>query len=201
MEFPTGRVVTRKAAIAHELVHMLFPNGNRFLAEGLAIYLQDEIGGNPAFPNFGRPLHRLARARLGEMACGLVHGDVTSLHDVRLSALDQIATPSALALEVGQALYGEEPRGQAFIYPIAGSFVEFLIETRGIEPFRMLYMSTPLVPMERKPGSPARWIDVYGHSLVDLELQWKTLMVTSVLDRPADDGTSQSDRGLGQTES
>ena len=60
MEFPAWRVAARRSAIAHELVHVAFPNGNRLLAEGLAIYLQAEIGGNPAFPNFGRSLHDVA---------------------------------------------------------------------------------------------------------------------------------------------
>src|SRR5262245_26238075 len=32
MEFPLWRVSTGKAAIAHELTHVFFPNGNRFLA-------------------------------------------------------------------------------------------------------------------------------------------------------------------------
>ena len=64
MEFPAWRVEARKAAIAHELVHVFYPNANRFLAEGFAVYLQDEIGGNPAFPNFGRPLHALVLERL-----------------------------------------------------------------------------------------------------------------------------------------
>ena len=131
MEFPAWRVIGRKAAIAHELVHVFFPNGNRFLAEGLAVYLQAELGGNPAFPNFGRPLHALARERLQEMVPELAHEDLRSLDQVDLAALDAIATPSPLALQVGQDFYGEEPRGQAYLYPFAGSFVGFLIETRG----------------------------------------------------------------------
>jgi hypothetical protein len=61
MEFPSRRVIAREAAIAHELIHVFFPNGNRFLAEGLAVYVQTAIGGNPAFPNFGKPLHELVR--------------------------------------------------------------------------------------------------------------------------------------------
>ncbi len=40
MEFPAWRVNAGKAAILHELAHVFFPNGNRFLAEGLAVYLQ-----------------------------------------------------------------------------------------------------------------------------------------------------------------
>ena len=58
MEFPAWKTVAGEAAITHELVHVFFPNGNRLLAEGLAVYLQAKIGGNPAFPNFGRPLHK-----------------------------------------------------------------------------------------------------------------------------------------------
>ena len=67
MEFPTARVTIGQAAITHELVHILLPNGNRLLAEGLAIYLQALIGGNPAFPNFGQPLHAVAQCALREM--------------------------------------------------------------------------------------------------------------------------------------
>jgi hypothetical protein len=131
-----------------------------------------------------------------------VNGDPTSLDDIRLSELDQIATPSPLALKVGQAFYGEEPRGQAFIYPIAGSFVEFLIETRGMEAFHMLYMSTPFVPLERMPDSPDRWIDAYGLSLADLELQWKTLMVGVSPGQAGDaEQASPTDLGHGRTES
>jgi hypothetical protein len=72
MEFPARRVLASKAAVLHELVHVFFPSGNRFLAEGLAVHLQAEIGGNPAFPNFGAPLHALAGERMRDMAGQLV---------------------------------------------------------------------------------------------------------------------------------
>jgi hypothetical protein len=181
MEFPTGRVVTRRAAIAHELIHVFFPNGNRFLAEGLAVYLQHRIGGNPAFPNFGRPLHALARDRLCEMVPEFTLGDTKSLDKIHLAELDEIATPSPLTLKVGQDFHGEEPRGQALIYPIAGSFVQFLIEIHGMKKFRALCMRTPLVPFERTPGLADRWIDIYGRHLADLEFEWKSLMVSDGL--------------------
>lgn len=178
MEFPAWRVVARKAAIAHEIVHVFYPNGNRLLAEGLAVYLQAEIGGNPAFPNFGRPLHELVRELLKEMVPGFVRGDPASLAPIRLAALDQIATPNPLTLKVGNDFYGEEPRGQAHIYPIAGSFVQFLIEAHGLETFRALYERTPLVPLQQAAGSLDRWIDAYGLSLADLGDEWKSLIAT-----------------------
>jgi hypothetical protein len=155
---------------------VLFPNGNRFLAEGLAVYLQAEVGGNPAFPNFGTPLHELARELTGRMLPERAQGDAKSLQKLRLPDLDRIATPSPLRLRVGRILHDNTPGGQAYLYPLAGSFVQFLIETHGTGRFRALYERTPLVPFERNCGSPGRWQEVYGLSLADLELQWKSLI-------------------------
>jgi hypothetical protein len=177
MEFPAWRVIAREAAIAHELAHVFFPNGNRFLAEGLAVYLQAEIGGNPAFPNFGRSLHELVREHVREMVPEFSPGDPQSLECIHLADLDKVATPGPLTLKVKQEFYGEEPRGQARIYPIAGSFIQFLIETRGMEKFHTLYLQTPLVPLVQNAGTPDRWRSMYGSSLVGLEEEWKSLIV------------------------
>jgi hypothetical protein len=176
MEFPARRVIARKAAIAHELTHIFFPNGSRFLAEGLAVYLQAEIGGNPAFPNFGRPLHELACELLQKMVPEFTPGKSNGLDKIRIAGLDEIATPAPLELEVGEDFYGEGPRGQAHLYPVAGSFIQFLIDAHGMERFRTLYMRTPLVPLQQNAGPPARWMDVYGVSLAALEAEWKTLI-------------------------
>jgi hypothetical protein len=180
MEFPAWRVMVRKAAIAHELVHVFFPNANRFLAEGLAVYLQSEIGGNPAFPNFGRPLHEAARESMLAIAPRFARGNPKGLDNTVLANLDAIATPGPLELQVGSDFYGEEPRGQARIYPIAGSFAQFLVESRGMTAFRALYLQTPLMPLQQNAGSPGRWKDIYGLSLVDLEGEWKSLISDSV---------------------
>ena len=102
MEFPAWKVVAGEAAIAHELTHVLFPNGNRLLAEGLAVYLQAKVGGNPAFPNFGTPLHELARELTHRMLPELAPGDAASLEKLRLSDLDRIATPSPPAIACRQ---------------------------------------------------------------------------------------------------
>ena len=176
MEFPAWRVTARKAAILHELVHVYFPNANRLLAEGLAIYLQAKIGGNPAFPNFGRSLHAIARRVAGELVPAFVRGDAKRLDDIRLADLDAIATPSPLELRVGRKLYGEDPHGQARIYPIAGSFVQFLVETYGMARFRALYLQSPLVAGRCDAGSRERWTLAYGLSLRQLEVAWKTFI-------------------------
>ena len=91
MEFPAWKVVAGEAAITHELVHVYFPNGNRFLAEGLAVYLQATIGGNPAFPNFGRPLHEVTRELLHTMVPEFTGANPGSAaeHPARLSGQDR----------------------------------------------------------------------------------------------------------------
>ena len=179
MEFPNSRVAAGQAAIAHELTHVYFPNANRFLAEGLALWIQAEIGSNPAFPNFGKPLHALAceilTDILPEFHLGRQNG-VDSFAPLHLSDLDMIATPSPLTLKVGPNVYGEEPRGQRVVYAIAGSFAAFLIETRGVAKFREIYMRTPLRPQFCDPGTQDRWIDVYRLSLTELETEWKSMI-------------------------
>jgi hypothetical protein len=44
--------------------------------------------------------------------------------------------------------------------------------------FRALFQRTPLIPFERNPGSPDRWIDAYGVSLAELEAQWRSKIVS-----------------------
>jgi hypothetical protein len=107
-------------------------------------------------------------------------GKPESLEKIRIADLDRIATPSPLRLRVGRYLYEDTPVGQAHIYPIAGSFVQFLVETHGTNKFQALFARTPLVPFGRDAGAHDRWIDVYGISLTDLELQWRSMIVSAL---------------------
>jgi hypothetical protein len=162
MEFPAFRVASGEASVLHELVHVYFPNANRMLAEGLAVHLQQQIGANLAYPNFGEDLHRLARS-------GLEADLNLTLQDVHLDTLAQITTPSRLMCRIRRSTVDG-----AWPYILAGSFVRFLIESHGLAKLRDLYLATPLVPLRRNEGDPGRWQDVYGVSLADLELQWKS---------------------------
>src|SRR5438105_3355781 len=56
------RVNAGEAATIHELIHVYAPNANRMLAEGLAVYGHDKLGGHSAFPNWGRNLHQFVAA-------------------------------------------------------------------------------------------------------------------------------------------
>ena len=179
MEFPAVEAVAGEAAMAHELVHVFFPNGNRMLAEGLAVYLQQALyqqqppRTNPAFPNFGEDLHLLAR----QYTCSAPQQGAISLARIDLVGFDRIATPNELRLRGGRQL-DERPGPN---YTVAGSFVRFLIENLGpsetdesrIKKFYELYLTTPLVPLERDPGKVDRWKHVYGIQLADIQDKWK----------------------------
>jgi hypothetical protein len=171
IEFPTRRVLAGQAAIVHELAHVFFPNGNRLLAEGFAIYLQALLGRNPGFPNFSQPLHEAACDWLGDVLPSFASGAFN------LASLDAIPTPNPLTLEIGGRFCGEDKEGQATLYCLAGSFVHFLIEAHGLGVFRRLYMLTPLRVRELDGGSADRWVEVYGRSLAEIEMEWKSLLV------------------------
>ena len=72
MIFGAKRVDAGEAATVHEMIHVYAPNANRFLAEGLAVYGHDLLGGPPAYPNFGKSLDDIAgRAANQELAMAL----------------------------------------------------------------------------------------------------------------------------------
>jgi hypothetical protein len=170
------RVASRSAAIMHELVHIFSPNGNRFLAEGLAVFLQASIGANPAFPNFGEPLHSIVAKLCVQNGLNSLVQSPRVLTELDLLQLAQIETPSPLTLRVGNKLFGEDRDGQTFVYSIAGSFVQFLVESRGLEEFHYLYNHSPLIPHVRSGSSQARWNEIYGNTLKELESEWKRVI-------------------------
>ena len=72
MIFGAKRVNAGEAATVHEMIHVYAPNANRFLAEGLAVYGHDLLGGPPAYPNFGKSLDDIAgRSANRELAMAL----------------------------------------------------------------------------------------------------------------------------------
>jgi hypothetical protein len=185
MQFPSVEAVAGQSAAAHELTHVFFPNGNRMLAEGLAVYMQQAyvakpgqaplpIDTNPAFPNYGDDLHLVAYQYT---SCARTFIGIR-LDQIDLVSVDRIATPNELRLRAGRLLSAlSNPN-----YVVAGSFVRFLIEnyadssetddTRMVK-FQKVYLTTPLVPLEREPGRSDRWKKTYGSPLVALQDQWK----------------------------
>ncbi|HVY56375.1 MAG TPA: hypothetical protein VHA77_00830 [Xanthobacteraceae bacterium] len=177
IEFPAWRVAAGRAAITHELVHVILPNANRLLAEGLAVHLQAELGRNPAFPNFGKSLHQVAYQVLRTVVPSFCADDPARCDIVDLAALDSIPVPNPLVLRIGETFCDASPHGQARVYPLAGSFVRYLIDVHGIERFRALYDATPLSPFVCNPGAPERWKEIFGYRLDELAIEWKRLLL------------------------
>lgn len=115
MEMPLRTVRNNTSALLHEIVHIYAPSNNRFLAEGLAVYLHTKLAGNPAFPNFGEDLRPLAARGFAGVKS--------------LEALNGVRMPGRLS-----TVMVEETA-----YTLSGSFVGFLIESYGLVSFRGLY--------------------------------------------------------------
>jgi hypothetical protein len=127
IEMPLRSVREHTGALLHEIVHVYAPHPNRFLAEGLAVYLQATLAGNPAFPTFGADLRPLAaRGLSGETS---------------LEALNGVRTPHPLGTVM------EEKTA----YILAGSFVGFLVERYGLARFRRLYETEDYDAVYGKP--------------------------------------------------
>lgn len=150
IKFRTKRVLSGRSPIVHQLIHVFAPNGNRFLAEGLAVYAEEYLTNQIAFPTFGKDLHQAAKAFAAT---------------TDLKGLEAIATPYRLKI------YGknEQPEG----YTVAGSFVRYLIESEGMEKFQTLYAKTPMVPGKHMESDPNRWQEVYGVPLDILTERWR----------------------------
>jgi hypothetical protein len=193
IELPAYRVVAGEAALAHELVHVLFPNGNRMLAEGLAVYLQQALFPDAlVYPNFGDHIEALVADFI---FARYPRRTTYALWSMDLSGFERISTPDELTLRIGtDPIIGAEagdpdprPEESKFVYGIAGSFVKFLLENPLADPlltsenFAALYRSTPLKPLERSSGPADRWQGFYAgggksYSFEHLGLMWKTLM-------------------------
>ena len=127
MEMPLRGVRENSGPLLHEIVHIYAPNGNRFLAEGLAVHLHATLAGNPAFPNFGGDLRPLAGRHLAELDS--------------LKILNGVRTPRPLSTVMHEKA----------AYILAGSFVGFLIERYGLPMFRSLYDSGNYQDVYGKP--------------------------------------------------
>jgi hypothetical protein len=152
MLFRAAPVRAGRAAIQHEVMHVFAPNANRFLAEGIAVYAHERLGGNKAYPNNGADLHEAAKP-------------LAARADV--AALERVTTPDRL---------GASGLSEDEAYLVAGSFVRFLIERHGLDKFRALYAATPLVPRGRNAGDPARWSAVYGVAFAHLVSDWRAAL-------------------------
>lgn len=116
---PPDRIYRKQSAVTHEITHVIARSAgrpDRFLDEGLGVYMQERFGEDPSYPNFGRNLHRLTLE---------VAGGVGGL--IPLTKVESARQASKIGPE-RQLAYLEE-----------GSFVKYLIEQYGIQRFMAMY--------------------------------------------------------------
>lgn len=112
-------IAGRGPAIVHELTHVIAPSRgkpNRYLDEGLAVFIQEKFGTDKAFPNMGEDVHQLT-ARLIKTV-----GEPISIHKL------EETRNSSMTVNLRRLAYVQE-----------GSFVRYLIEKFGIKDFMAMY--------------------------------------------------------------
>ena len=106
----------RRAPYVHETVHIIAWDWHSlWLKEGLAIFINDKLGGYPSFPNFGKKIDRYAKRNL-------------HLSSV-LAKMGQNGVPRF-----------SNQTERAVFYIFSGSFVKFIYENIGIEKLMKIYI-------------------------------------------------------------
>jgi len=120
VSLPIDYVRSDTAVAIHEITHVLTPRhaDNRFLSEGLAVYMQERFGHHRGFPNFGQPVDSL----------------VKYMNESQLRPLEQLNDDFQVFGRVGSA-------ERRWAYVEAGSFIKYLAEAYGDGVLRALYHS------------------------------------------------------------
>ncbi|MBI2101077.1 hypothetical protein HYT53_00530 [Candidatus Woesearchaeota archaeon] len=154
MDFPTISVRKGNAAVIHETTHVIAPNYNRFLAEGLAVYIQDKFSQQSVPPTFGQDLHGGAS-------------------ESELKLEDLIKETRDYYYYWSRRMSQSQERRNAYLH--AGSFVKFLIENKAygadeksrLERFKKLYALAD--------NGEGRMFDIaYGKPLPEMEKEWRS---------------------------
>ena len=154
MEFPARSIERDNAAVVHEVTHVIAPNYNRFLAEGLAVYMQDKFSSKSVPPTFGKDLH--AGASESEL----------KLEDLIRETKDYFYYWSRRNIGTQEVI-------NAYFH--AGSLVKFLMENEAygadekarLERFKKLYALA-------EKGEGKMFDIAYGKSLPEIEKEWRS---------------------------
>lgn len=105
----------KRAPYVHETIHIIAWDWySLWLKEGLAIFLNDKLGGYPSFPNFGKSIDKLAKSNLHFSSV--------------LAKIGQNGVPR----------FSNQTERRVF-YILSGSFVKFIYENIGIEKLMKIY--------------------------------------------------------------
>lgn len=146
MSLDEPRGASPRCPYLHEMVHIIaWDWSHLWIREGLAVFLNDELGGYPTYPNYGRDLDEAAAALdsspEGQRAVALI-----ATSDARVPK-DVLAD-----MDVRQAYYIH-----------AGSFVRYLWKRLGRETFAQIYRSNDPADTLRQLG---------GASLAEIKADW-----------------------------
>lgn len=161
VEFPTRNIKRQNAAIVHEVTHIIAPNYNRFLAEGLAVYTQERFQKNNAPPILSKDLHQ-----------GTAQQDVISLDDLIRETKDTFYYWS-------KAMSTTPENRNAYFH--AGSLVKFLLENEyfGKEEKAKLEKFKRLYELANEGIHGAKIFDVvYGIPMKEVEKMWRSYLKT-----------------------
>jgi len=127
----------------HEMTHLLTPEHGDWVSEGLAVYINDQCGGEAGFPNYGKDVDPLSIPYLDQTSIVEHIGDEA-----------YYPTRADLRTSVGEGFY-----------LLSGSFVKYIIGKSGIEVFMQAYsapnMQDGLKTATQKtlPEWKSKWMD------------------------------------------
>ena len=127
----------KRTPYLHEIVHIIAWDWNAlWLKEGLAVHLNDRLGGYAAFPNFGEPVDDFAGRVLRRE------------FPPAMEALDLVG-------ENGIPKFGDR-RVRRMFYILAGSYAGYLLREWGVEKFMRVYAAKDTeAAILRETGKPA----------------------------------------------
>lgn len=112
-------IAGRGPAIVHELTHIIAPSQgkpNRYLDEGLAVFMQEKFGAGKSYPNMGEDVHQVTMRLIKTVGEPI---PIYKLEETRNSSLTS---------NLRRLAYLQE-----------GSFVKYLVEKYGLKDFMAMY--------------------------------------------------------------
>ena len=139
------------------------PNQVRFLAEGLAVHLEETIGNIDAYPTLER------RPRRGSAATDARSGTRCNWKpSIRFRSEWAVARRQRRARNRNPRSY----RARRLFVSGLRHVVKFLAAAYGLRKLKLLYDQTPLTPGECRPSDPQRYAAVFGKMLPALQSEW-----------------------------
>jgi hypothetical protein len=142
VKYPVRRINEGKSVYAHELAHIHSPNNVRYLAEGLAVFLEEIVGNINGMPTFGKTLEFRLRTYLATYPMLSLALDLAKFDQLDVGSTNSGDNMARAEFGLANAIPDNIDRAFA-TYTVSASFVKFLIQTYGIIKFKGLYDLTP----------------------------------------------------------